>query len=80
MAAKKKWIITVAGSRSVNAVKKDIAAAGFEIDQVFAEIGCITGLAKEAVAKKIKGIEGVTDVSPEAGDIDIGQPGDPLTW
>jgi hypothetical protein len=82
MPAKKKWIITLTGSRSISLVKKDIAALGFETEQVLDAIGCITGSATESAVKKIQSmkIKGIADISPESGPVDIGPPDAPVTW
>lgn len=80
MAAKKKWLITLSGDRSISVVKKDITALGFDVTQVLKEIGCITGSAADSVAKKIRSISGVNDVSEEPGDFSIGNPDSPVTW
>ena len=64
----------------MKAVKKDIIPLGFDIDKVLSEIGCITGSAAESVAKKLRNISGIADVSPEGGAIDIGPPDAPVTW
>ena len=79
MAKGKRWNITTSGDRPLKDIKKDVKKAGFSVDQAHEEIGIITGAGSDAVAKKLKGIPGVTDVSPEK-DIDIG-PGDSSdTW
>ena len=80
MAAKKKWIITISGERSVSAVKKDITALGFDVTEVLKEIGSITGTATDSAAKKIRGISGVADLSEDPGEFSIGDPGSDLTW
>ncbi len=80
MAAKKKWLITLSGDRSMSAVKKDITALGFDVTQVFKEIGSITGSGGDAVAKKIRSISGISDVSEEPGEFNIGNPDSPVTW
>ena len=80
MPAKKRWIITISGDRTINAIKKDIIPLGFEIDKVLSEIGCITGSAADTVAKKLRTISGIAYVSPEGGAIDIGPPDAPVTW
>lgn len=80
MATKKKWLITLSGERSITAVKKDIAALGFEVGQVLSEINCITGAAADSIAKKVRGIAGVNDVSEDPGEFSIGPPGSPVTW
>jgi len=80
MGAKKKWVITLSGERSVNDVKKDIVALGFDVGEVLEEIGCISGSATESVAKKINDISGINDLSEEPGEFSIGHPDSPLTW
>jgi len=80
MAAKKKWVITLSGERPFKAVKKDIAAAGFDIADAYSEIGSITGSASDIVAKKIRSIPGVTDLAEDPGEFNIGPPGSPVTW
>jgi hypothetical protein len=80
MGAKKKWVITLSGERSINEVKKDLIAAGFKVDEVLEAIGCITGTATESVAKKINSISGINDLSEEPGEFSIGNPDSPLTW
>jgi hypothetical protein len=80
MAAKKKWVITVSGERSITEVKKDITETGFDIAEVFSEIGSITGSASDTVAKKIRKITGVSDLSEEPGEFNIGNPDSGLTW
>lgn len=80
MADKKKWLITLSGDRPISAVKKDIVALGFDVDQVLTEISCITGSASETVAKKIRKVPGINDLSADSGDFSIGPPDAPVTW
>jgi hypothetical protein len=80
MVAKKKWIITVSGERSISAVKKDITALGFDVTNVLEEIGSITGTATDSAAKKIRSIPGVADLSEDSGEFSIGDPGSDGTW
>ena len=75
----KRWNITTSGDRSIKEIQKELKGEGFSVDQVHEEVGVITGSATDAVAKKLKGIKGVADVSPEEG-IDIGPPDSPVTW
>ena len=79
MAKTKTWIVTTSGERSARDVAKDLRAKGFAVDQVMDEIGTITGEADDAVASKVRGIQGVSDVSPDS-PIDIGPPDSPTTW
>ena len=79
MAKNKTWIITTSGKRPTKDVAKDLKAKGFAVDQVLDEIGTIIGAADDAVAAKVRGIDGVSDVSPDT-PIDIGPPDAPTTW
>ena len=81
MGKNKKLIITTSGERSMKEIRKDVTDKGFYVDQVFDAIGSISGkVDDEKVIDKIKKVKGVTDVSPQHPDIDIGRPGDSETW
>ncbi len=81
MGKSKKLIITTSGKRSMKEISKDLTDKGFYVDQVFDAIGSISGKVNdEKVIDKIKKVKGVTDVSPEHPDIDIGRPDDSETW
>lgn len=79
MAKTSKWVVTSTGKRSFAAFRKDLQDAGFKIDQAMEEIGVITGNSDDAIASKLRGLEGVADVAKE-GDIDIGPPDADKTW
>ncbi len=79
MASGKRWIVTTSGDQSLDDIQKSLSKSGFAIDQVLGEIGCITGSASDDVAKKLRGMPGVADVSAELS-IDIGPPDAPVTW
>lgn len=79
MSSGKRWVVTMSSDRSLDDVKKNLSESGFAVDQVLDEIGCITGSGSDDVAKKLRGIPGVADVSAET-PIDIGPPDAPVTW
>jgi len=79
MAEKKKWVVATSGDRPLSDVRKELTEAGFAVDQVLDEIGCITGSAGDDVAERLRSVPGVTDVSPDS-PIDIGPPDAPVTW
>ncbi|MFD1874162.1 hypothetical protein [Hymenobacter bucti] len=74
MATSKRWIITTSGEQPLPAIERRLAAAGFVVEQVLTEIGCITGTAPEDAAEQARAIPGVADVSPEGPPITIGPP------
>lgn len=80
MAKTKKWVVTTSSEHSLNEVKKQLVEAGFTVDEVYAEIGSITGSASDVVAKRSRKIPGVTDISPEPPQIEIGPPNASITW
>jgi hypothetical protein len=79
MAKTKTWVITTSGDRPISEVKNDLSKTGFTIGEVLGEIGVITGSANEAIAKKLRAIPGIVDVSPDV-PINIGPPDAPVIW
>lgn len=75
----KGWIVTTSGDRPLYEVAKDLREAGFTVDNVLDEIGCIAGSASQDVVRRVRAIPGVADVSPDT-PIDIGPPDSPVTW
>ena len=79
MDTRKRWTVTTTGDSPLREVAQHLRSAGFLIDQLLTEIGCITGTASDEVAARARQMPGVADVSPEAG-VDIGPPGGTTTW
>ena len=79
MAERTRWIVTTSDDRPLRDIQKEMTKTGFAVDQVFDEIGCISGACDDDVAEKVRKIRGVADVSPE-GQVDIGPPDAPVTW
>jgi hypothetical protein len=79
MAKKTKWVVTTSQEKPLGEVSKALTKAGFEVEKVLKEIGCITGSATADVAKKAEKIPGVSNVSADT-PVDIGPPGSPETW
>jgi hypothetical protein len=73
-AVKKTWIVTISGERPIQAVANDLKDAGFDVHDVLPYVGSVVGHGTEDVAERLKGISGVSDVSPEHA-IEIGPPG-----
>jgi hypothetical protein len=79
MAERQKLVVSMSGDRPIQEVEKDLAGAGFVVDDVLDAIGSITGSAEPAVVKRLRAIPGVADV--EAPPVsDVGKPDDPETW
>jgi hypothetical protein len=79
MVAKASWVVTTSSDRPVRDVAKELAAAGFEVDQTLEQIGVITGKGDDRAVGKARAIRGVADVSPEL-KVDIGPPNSSDTW
>jgi hypothetical protein len=79
MSKTKRWVVTTSGDRKIHDVSKDLTKTGFSVDSVLDEIGGIIGSASDEVAKRMRAIPGVADVSPEES-IDIGPPNSSTTW
>ena len=78
MDASSRWVITTSGDRPISDVAADVAAVGFEIDQILDVIGSITGSATVGIAEAVRAIPGVADVSRDL-PVDIGPPGADLS-
>jgi len=74
-----RWVVTTTGNRALPQIQREMTTAGFHVDQVLAEIGCLIGSATDDVAAKVRSIAGVADVSPEPPPIDIGPPDSSLS-
>jgi hypothetical protein len=74
MSKNNELVITTTDERPISDIEKDLTEAGFKVDQVMSEIGCITGMGDDKVAKKLRAISGVADVSEMPPPIDIGPP------
>jgi hypothetical protein len=76
---KKSWIVTTSSNRPIRDVAKDLEKAGFDVGNVNDEIQSISGAAADEVARKLRSVDGVLDVSPDA-PVDIGPPDADDTW
>ncbi len=74
MSSQPEWIVTLAPGSTPAAVARALRQAGFQVEQVLGEIGCITGRASAAVAEAARRVPGVDDVAG-SGPVDIGPPG-----
>lgn len=74
-----RWNITTSSERALGDIEIDVRKAGFSIEHSLKEVGVITGVATPAIAKKLRRIPGIADVSP-AEDVDIGPPDSSVTW
>ena len=69
----RRWIVTLAEGAGAAKVRSRLLDAGFEVDQVLAEIGVVTGRCDDDVAARLRTLDEVEDVSPE-GEIGIAPP------
>ena len=79
MTQPKRWVVTTSPDHAFGEVARELASRGFKIEQQMDAIGVVVGSAHDDVAEGLKGVKGVTDVSPDA-PIDIGPPGTSETW
>ena len=73
MPSAKEWIVTTSGEKPLKDIAQKLTAAGFKVDRVLYEIGCITGRADAVTAGNLRSIDGVADVSKNI-DVSIGPP------
>lgn len=73
------WIITISDDQSISDIASRLSAEGLSIREMLEEIGCITGLADDVTAERLKRVTGVVDIAPDM-QIDVGPPGSEDTW
>lgn len=78
MAGRKKLVVTLSGRRSLAAIRSELEAAGFKIEQTLDSIGVLTGTADRDAISKLREVDGVESVEQEQ-EIDIGPPDGP-SW
>lgn len=79
MPDRRKWIVTLSGERPLADLKPELKAAGAKVGEAMDEIGVVSVECAEGAARKLRGIKGVSDVSPDH-PIDIGPRGSADTW
>lgn len=79
MSGRQHWVVTLSGRRPLAAVREDLKAAGFSIEEAMEAIGVVTGTCDASSVSRIRQIDGVEDVSPDR-QVDIGPPDSPSTW
>lgn len=79
MAKNKNWVVTASGDRPIKDIKKKLIAAGFNVELVLDEIGCVTGSAGDARAERARAVPGIADVSPGPEPVSVGPPDAPAS-
>lgn len=79
MAKSTNWIVVTDQERPIEAIAKELAAAGFSIRDVLEEVGSITGSAESKLVQRLRKVKGVAEISPDT-QIDLGPPDADVTW
>ena len=79
MVQAKRWVVTTSPDHAFGEVARELADRGFSIEQQLDAIGVVVGSADDDVAAALRGVKGVSDVSPDA-PVDIGPPDASDTW
>ena len=77
--ARQDWVVTASADRPMAEIAKELSAVGFAIEQSLDQMGVFTGKSDDGAAKKVRGIRGVTNVSP-IPPAHVGPPGSDETW
>lgn len=70
----KTWAVTVSHNVPIHVLASQFTAAGAEVQNVLAETRVIVATGTDEVAARLRGIDGVADVS-EVPVADVGPPG-----
>ncbi len=79
MSKTKQWIVTLSPDEPLHAVRCELEAVGFAVQEVLEAIGVVIGQTDEAGAQRVRDVKGVQAIEPE-GAVDIGPPDRPTTW
>jgi len=79
MADPKRWVVTTSPEHDFGGVARELASRGLTIEQQMDAIGVVVGSGDDSVAESLRGVKGVTDVSPDT-PVDIGPPDQTDTW
>jgi len=58
-----RWIVAATKERPLDDVAKDLAAIGFEVEDVLRAVECIVGTASDEAAKAAEQVPGVAGIS-----------------
>lgn len=79
MPESKRWVVTTSPEQPFGEVTRELASRGLTIEQEMDAIGVVVGSGDDSVAESLRGVKGVTDVSPDA-PVNIGPPDQTDTW
>ena len=80
MSSKQTFIIITTGNEPIQEIATQLKTKGFTIDSTLEAIGQIIAKGTDEMKKEAMQIKGVSDVLPSHDDINIGTPGDNMTW
>lgn len=80
MSAKQTWIVLASGNASLEKISEELKEKGFTIDSTLDAIGQIVVKGTAEMKKEAGNIKGISAIYPSQDDINIGQPGEGLTW
>ncbi|MES2299089.1 MAG: hypothetical protein V4582_18735 [Pseudomonadota bacterium] len=78
MDALQAWIVTAAPGHPLAELARELARAGFVVEQVLGAIGCITGRADPALFGALGALPGVADIAPDS-PVQLAPPDAPLS-
>lgn len=79
MAKLPKWLVTVDLDKSIQEIRGQLESEGFVVDNLLADVGCITGQANQETVNRSRQIAGILDISPDV-PIQLPPPDEQETW
>jgi hypothetical protein len=74
-----RWIVTVDPQENPETVAERLRAQGFEVEQILAEVGSITGFVPKHKVPELRPVPGVVAIEPDV-EIQLPPPDSSPTW
>lgn len=80
MPSNKTWIVVGSGTEPLEQVSGELKKMGFSIQSSLDTIGQLIVEGSEEQAKQARQIKSIASITPSHADIDIGKPGEEISW
>lgn len=79
MSTEQEWIVTIDHEKPFAQVVTQLKANGLSVHSVMAEVGCVTGSAKDSQLSALLAVDGVLDIAADF-PVQLDSPADSSVW